>query len=152
MSDVLPGALPPIAASGTGVAAALAAAGLAVDPAAAAVAVGGPQPERLAGLRAAVAAGRHAFAAWPPGTLQEAEALVRDAHEAGVEVGVERPVPADGVAASRLVTVTLVTDGAAWSRAIAGALDVCAAALAAARRRTSRRMPSEMAPRSSPSR
>ncbi len=126
MPDVLPDALPPVAAVGAGVAEALAAAGLVVDAAARAVAVGGAQPERLAGLRAAVAAGRHAFAAWPPGTLQEAEALVRDAHEAGVEVGVERPVSFAGGAASRLVTVTLLTDGAAWPRALASALDVCA--------------------------
>ncbi len=129
MPDVLPDALPPVAAAGTGVAEALAAAGLAVDPAARAVVVGGPQPERLAALRAAVAAGRHAFAAWPPGSLSEADALVRDAYEAGVEVGVERPLAFGAPGAARLVALALVTQGMAWPRAIAGALDVCAAAV-----------------------
>ena len=98
------------------------------------VVVAGPVEGRAAAVRAAVAAGQHAFVAWPPGALAEAEALVRDAEEAGVEVGVERPLAwpeAGGLEAGgrpvRLVTATVVTDGTAWRRRLAGALDVCAA-------------------------
>lgn len=120
-----PAALPPVAAVGAGVAERLAAAGLAVDAASRVAVVGGEA--RLEHVRAAVAAGCHAFVAWPPGTLGETEALVRDAHEAGVEVGVERPLAVGAVPASRLAAITLVTDGTAWPRAIAGALSVCAA-------------------------
>lgn len=93
------------------------------------VVVVGPVEQRAAAVRAAVAAGRHVFAAWPPGALAEAEALRRDAEEAGVEVGVERPLGAAiraGDAPARLVGVTAVTDGTAWPRRLAGVLDVCA--------------------------
>ncbi len=91
------------------------------------VVVAGDVAGRAEAARSAVSAGRHVFVAWPPGALTEAEALLRDAEEAGVEVGVERPLawPASG-AASRVVAVTLATDGTAWTRRIAGALDVCA--------------------------
>ena len=63
------------------------------------------------------------------GRAAEAEALRRDAEEAGVEVGVERPLGAAiraGDAPARLVGVTAVTDGTAWPRRLAGVLDVCA--------------------------
>lgn len=91
------------------------------------VVVAGPVEGRAAAVRAAVAAGQHAFVAWPPGALAEAEALVRDAEEAGVEVGVERPLalPDAGAGApARLVAVTLCVPGTAWPRALAAALDV----------------------------
>lgn len=106
--------------------AALAAAGVDVGADAAVVVVGEAMAGRAEAVRAAIAAGRHVFVAWPPGALAEAEALLRDAEEAGVEVGVERPLawPASG-ASSRVVAVTVVTDGTAWARRIAGALDVC---------------------------
>ena len=83
----------------------------------------------------AVTRGSDVFVAWPPGSVAEAEALRRRADEAGVEVGVERPVAADvaGRAASggpdglpRLVVVTLAAAGASWPRHLAGALDVAA--------------------------
>ncbi|HEX8299821.1 MAG TPA: hypothetical protein VF594_11735, partial [Rubricoccaceae bacterium] len=84
------------------------------------VVVAGPVEGRAAAARAAVAAGQHTFVAWPPGALAEAETLLRDAEEAGVEVGVERPLvwpPTEAAhpagAPAPLVSVTVVTDGAA---------------------------------------
>ncbi|HEX9950848.1 MAG TPA: hypothetical protein VGB53_03700 [Rubricoccaceae bacterium] len=93
------------------------------------VVVAGPVEGRAAAVRAAVAAGQHAFVAWPPGALAEAEALVRDAEEAGVEVGVEQPLAWPGMDGPpvRLVAATIVMDGSAWRRRLAGALDVCTA-------------------------
>ncbi len=91
------------------------------------VVVAGDVAGRAEAARAAVAAGAHVFVAWPPGATAEAEALLRDAEEAGVEVGVERPLAWPAAAApSQVVAVTLATDGTAWPRRIAGALDVCA--------------------------
>lgn len=127
------------------VAAALVAAGLDVHGpdalAAGAVAVVGGTVGTRAGLaRAAVDAGAHAFVAWPPGIAPaEADALAARADEAGVEVGVARPLPLGGLLggvpagwASRLTTLSLESAAEAPgvrvpSLTLAGALDVCAA-------------------------
>ena len=105
-------------------------AGLSVDASARVVVVGGPVAGRAALARAAVADGRDVFVAWPPGSAAEAEALLAHAEEAGVEVGVERPLatlgPDEPRRPFRLATVALAFDGApeAWPRRLAGALDV----------------------------
>lgn len=58
------------------------------------VVVDGPVGERAGAARAAVDAGAHVFLAWPPGvSADEAAALVARAEEAGVDVGVARPLP-----------------------------------------------------------
>lgn len=91
------------------------------------VVVAGPPAGRTAVAQAAVAAGAHVFVAWPPGAVAEGEALLRHAEEAGVEVGVERPLAVDvGAGVARLVSVVAVTAGTGWPRRVAGALDVCA--------------------------
>ncbi|WP_420456240.1 hypothetical protein [Rubrivirga sp.] len=110
------------------------------------VVVGGPVEDRVARASHAVGSGAHAFLLWPPApSAGAAEALGNRAEEAGVEVGVARPLGAtaalagvpDGWAA-RLVTLALVArlDGplarAGWATLLAGALDLCAT-LAAAR-------------------
>ena len=103
------------------------------------VVVGGPVSERVERAGEAVAEGAHAFLLWPPGRVAETEGLAARAEEAGVEVGVARPLGAtaalagvpDGWAA-RLVTLALVAplDGplaaAGWPTLLSGALDVCA--------------------------
>jgi len=110
------------------------------------VVVGGPVRERVAWATRAVSAGAHAFLLWPPAAdAGAAETLAARAEEAGVEVGVERPLGAgaalagvpDGWAA-RLITLSLVAPlggrlaAAGWPTLLAGALDVCTS-LAAAR-------------------
>lgn len=115
-------------ADGT-LAAALSAAGLVVDAGAAVVVVGGPVAARATLARVAVAGGLDVFVAWPPGSAAEAQALLALADEAGVEVGVERPLAADlPLGPVRLASVSVVFDGApeAWPRRLAGALDVAA--------------------------
>ena len=110
------------------------------------VVVGGPVERRVDVAAEAVGAGAHAFLLWPPAaSASAAEALADRAEEAGVEVGVARPLGAtaalSGVPsgwAARLVTLGLVArvDGplaaAGWPTLLAGALDLCAT-LAAAR-------------------
>ena len=95
----------------------------------------GPVSGRAAAAGTAVTRGADVFVAWPPGAVAEAEALRRRADEAGVEVGVERPVAADLVrraasggpdAPPRLVAITLDATSASWPRHLAGALDVAA--------------------------
>ncbi len=103
--------------------------------------VGGSVGERVDAARAAVDAGAHVFVAWPPGaSVADAEALLARADEAGVEVGVARPLPVAGLLASRpdgwrswLTTLALeaAADGAMGAipmpYRLAGALDLCAA-------------------------
>lgn len=104
------------------------------------VVVGGPVEARPARAAEAVEAGAHAFLLWPPApSARAARGLGDRAEEAGVEVGVARPLGASralgGVPAgwaARLVTLALTarTDGpfgrAGWPVLLAGALDVCA--------------------------
>lgn len=104
------------------------------------VVVGGAVGDRVAVAREAVSAGRAAFLLWPPGvSVAEAVTLGARAEEAGVEVGVARPLGVgpllagrpDGWAA-RLVTLTVTAapggplDAAGWTVGLAAALDVCA--------------------------
>ena len=103
------------------------------------VVVGGPVAERVAHAARAVAEGAHVFLLWPPAeSAHAAEALAGRAEEAGVEVGLARPLGARALAgvpegwAARLVTLTLVarTGGplaeAGWPGLLAGAVDLCA--------------------------
>ena len=103
------------------------------------VAVGGPG--QAARLRDILSRGAHAFAAWPPApSVEAAERLAATAEEAGVEVGVQRPLPTARLLAgrpagwrARLVAVELCAapGGAlaalAAEQRLAGALDLCAA-------------------------
>ncbi|WP_412069371.1 hypothetical protein [Rubrivirga sp. IMCC43871] len=104
------------------------------------VVVGGPVDDRPQRAADAVASGAHTFLLWPPApTAGAAERLADHAEEAGVEVGVARPLGATAALAgipagwaARLVTLALVArpDGplaeAGWATLLAGALDVCA--------------------------
>lgn len=110
------------------------------------VVIGGPVEDRVALAADAVGTGAHAFLLWPPApSASAAEALADRAEEAGVEIGVARPLGATAALAgvpqgwaARLVTFSLVAriDGplaaGGWSTLLAGALDLCAT-LAAAR-------------------
>ena len=101
--------------------------------------IGGPVSERVDHATDAVRDGATAVVLWPPApSALEAERLAAHADEAGVEIGVARPLAASTALSSvswsaRLVTLSLVgrTDGrlaqAGWRTALAGALDVCAA-------------------------
>ena len=103
------------------------------------VLVDGAVGERAGATRAAVDAGAHVFLAWPPGvSADEATALVARADEAGVEVGVARPLPVAGLLAgcppgwtARVAALALDTvPGGVLARIpaahrLAGALDLC---------------------------
>ncbi len=101
------------------------------------VVVGGPVAERMTHAARAVGEGAHVFLLWPPGTAAGADALAGRAEEAGVEVGLARPLGARALAgvpdgwAARLVTLTLVARtggtlaGAGWPGLLAGAVDLC---------------------------
>ena len=104
------------------------------------VVVGGPVAGRAVRAARAVGEGAHAFVLWPPAAdAREAEALAARAEEAGVEVGLARPLGAAALAgvpdgwAARLVTLTVVARAggplarAGWDRLLAGAVGVCAA-------------------------
>lgn len=96
-----------------------------------------PPADLLAAAQSTVKQGVHAFLEWPPArSVGEAQALVRLAEEAGVEVGVSRPLrrlPVVAQAAAHrpaLVVLTLHAvppeDGPpAWSRWLGDALDLC---------------------------
>ena len=102
------------------------------------VVIGGGVDGRAGRAADAVAQGADVFLTWPPAaSAQDASGLLQRAEEAGVEVGVARPLGAralvgvpDGWAA-RLVTLTLVarTGGAlaqaGWAGLLAGAVGVC---------------------------
>ncbi len=102
------------------------------------VVVGGPVAERVGHAASAVRDGAAVILLWPPAaSALEAEELMIHADEAGVEVGVARPLGTSRALSSkpwgaRLVTLSLVgrTGGplaeAGWRTALAGALDVCA--------------------------
>ncbi len=104
------------------------------------IVVGGPVEGRVRRAADAVGSGAHAFVLWPPATSAGAAAGLGDrAEEAGVEVGVARPLGATAALAgvpagwsARLVTLALVArlDGplarAGWATLLAGALDLCA--------------------------
>ena len=110
------------------------------------VVVGGPPGERAEAAGRAVARGAHAFVLWPPGvSAAELDALGARAEEAGVEVGVARPLATAALLAgrpeawaARLVTLSAAAAPgrplarAGWPTLLAGALDV-AAAFAASR-------------------
>ncbi len=102
------------------------------------VVVGGAVAHRATTAARAIGEGAAVYLLWPPASsAREVEALAHRAEEAGVEVGVERPLGArvlDGVPAgwaARLVTLTLVgTTGGAlarsgWAGLLAGAVDLC---------------------------
>ena len=102
------------------------------------VVVGGPIDQRAEQAADAVREGANVFLLWPPAvSSREAEALARRAEEAGVEVGVARPLGGQALSgipdgwAARLVTLTLVarTGGAlaqaGWAGLLAGAVDLC---------------------------
>lgn len=111
---------------------------------AAVVVIGGDVGSRARIAREAVSAGRAAFLLWPPGvSVTEAVALDARAEEAGVEVGVARPLGVGGLLAgrpetwtARLVALSLVAapggplDAAGWTHRLGGALDVCATLVA----------------------
>lgn len=135
---------PPVAVLGApNLAVRLGAAGVTVvpRPEAAVVVIGGAAGDRVGVARDVVSTGRAAFLLWPPGvSVEEAVALGARAEEAGVEVGVARPLGVGGLLAgrpagwtARLVTlsITAVPDGpldtVGWAHRLAGALDVCAA-------------------------
>ncbi len=115
-------------------------AGLAVGAdvaAATTVVVGGPPGDRVARAREVVSGGGHAFLLWPPGvSAGEAATLGARAEEAGVEVGVARPLGLGVLAGrpdewtARLVTVTAVAApagrllDAGWPALLASALDL----------------------------
>ena len=94
------------------------------------VIVEGPEAERAVRIRSVIARGAHAFAAWPPAADADgARALAAVAEEAGVEVGVARPLPIGALLASRPAgwrarIVSLSLGGGAAS--LPGALDLCA--------------------------
>ena len=104
------------------------------------VVIGGPVEDRVEHAALAVGAGAHAFLLWPPASsVGAAEGLADRAEEAGVEVGVARPLGATaalagvpGGWAARLVTLSLVVRlggplaQAGWATLLAGALDLCA--------------------------
>ena len=109
-----------------------------------AVCIAVPTMDHFLLARTAAAQGTHAFLDWPPTTsLPEAEQLAQFAEEAGVEVGVARPLPVAGLLAARpegwrprLVTMALVgsgidaKEGAAdlpWPQRIAGLIDLALA-------------------------
>ena len=115
------------------------ASGAAPAPGPRVVVVGGPVEARVAHAARAVGGGAHVFLPWPPATAaRDAELLAARAEEAGVEVGVARPLGARALAgvpsgwAARLVTLTLVARtggplaGAGWPGLLAGAVDLCA--------------------------
>ena len=93
----------------------------------------------MAAAESTLKQGVHAFLEWPPArSVGDAQVLVRLAEEAGVEVGVSRPLrrlPVVAQAAARppaLVALTLHAvppgDGPpAWPRWLADALDLCCA-------------------------
>ncbi|ARA94010.1 hypothetical protein AWN76_013175 [Rhodothermaceae bacterium RA] len=96
----------------------------------------GAPADRFRLAEAAARHGCHLLLAWPPAaSIPEAEALVRLAEEAGVEIGVQRPLrwqPAlrDGPPALRPSLVLLqqdVPDGRPWPRLLADAVDLCTA-------------------------
>ncbi|NNF56807.1 MAG: Gfo/Idh/MocA family oxidoreductase, partial [Rhodothermaceae bacterium] len=84
-----------------------------------AVCVAAPTMDHFLLARTAVAQGAHVFLDWPLTTsLSEAEQLAQFAEEAGVEIGVARPLPVTGLLAARpdgwrprLATMTLVGSG-----------------------------------------
>lgn len=108
------------------------------------VCVAVPPGARFVVARAAAGAGAHVFLEWPPATgLAEAERLGHLAEEAGVEVGVARPLPVapllEGRPAEwrpRLLALTLdagpdgddpALAGLSWPHRLAGALDLAVA-------------------------
>lgn len=103
------------------------------------VVVGGPPGARVAMAKEVVGRGAHAFLLWPPGvSVAEAAALGARAEEAGVEVGVGRPLGLGVLAGqpegwtARLVTLSLVAApggplaAAGGSALLGGALDLVA--------------------------
>ncbi len=103
-----------------------------------AVFVAGPTAQHFPIAEAATKRGVHVFLEWPPATsIRECKAMVQLSEEAGVEVGVSRPLRFHGVfaklpeawRASLIVfrrEVAREAD-AAWPRWLADAVDLCCA-------------------------
>ena len=113
--------------------------GVRLDGPARMVVIGGPVRERAQRAAEALSDGAHVLLLWPPAAAAaEGVALASRAEEAGVEIGVLRPLGARVLAgvpegwAARLVTLTLVARtggplaGLGWNRLLAGAADLCA--------------------------
>ena len=96
-----------------------------------------PAEARFRLAEAALKKGLHLLLAWPPtASLTEAERLVRLGEEAGVEIGVSRPLRfhpavADWPKRAQLVHLTQVVPEATqpppWARWMADAVDLCCA-------------------------
>ena len=96
-----------------------------------------PAEARFRLAEAALKKGLHLLLAWPPtASLTEAERLVRLGEEAGVEIGVSRPLRfhpavADWPKRAQLVHLTQVVPEAMqpppWARWMADAIDLCCA-------------------------
>jgi len=96
-----------------------------------------PAEARFQLAEEALKRGLHLFLSWPPtASLTEAEALVRLGEEAGVEIGVSRPLRFHPRIASwskraQLVHLTQVVEGSAepppWSHWVADGVDLCCA-------------------------
>lgn len=94
-----------------------------------------PTAEHYAVAEAATKQGVHVFLSWPPATsVRECEAMVRLAEEAGVEVGVSRPLRFHGAlsvlpASWRAELIGLQFDrteaGPGLNRCLADAVDLC---------------------------
>ena len=99
--------------------------------------VAGPTAGHFAAAEAATKAGRHVFLEWPPATsVREAEAMSELAEEAGVEVGVSRPLrllpvfrelPEAGRVSLIVVRLSVSGEAPAWPRRLADAVDLCCA-------------------------
>lgn len=103
-----------------------------------AVFVTAPTAQHFRIAEAATKRGVHVFLEWPPATsIRECQEIVRLSEEAGVEVGVSRPLRFHGVfarlpeawRASLILLRREVTRGAeaAWPRWLADAVDLCCA-------------------------
>ncbi len=97
-----------------------------------------PTAEHFRLAEAATKQGVHVFMEWPPATsVQECQAIIGLSDEAGVEVGVRRPLrfhpvfealPEGGRASLILVRRQMPLEGeAAWPRWLADAVDLCCA-------------------------
>lgn len=99
--------------------------------------VAGPTSGRFRLAEAAAKRGVHVFLEWPPAlSIHEGEALVRFSEEAGVEMGVSRPLrfhpalaaqPKDAPADVVLIQQRLGEAASGWTEQAAEALDLCCA-------------------------
>ena len=101
-----------------------------------AVVIEAPLADRFALAETAARHGVHALLAWPPASIEETRALVRLGEEAGVEIGVRRPlrwhpavqaIRSDAPPGLLLWQQEIAGDPRTWSRRLADAVDVCRA-------------------------